>query len=159
MVFVGHEFDRKGLHPLIAALVTLPPYLQLVVVGGTPDMVAHEGAGTSGVADRVHFVGRVADPRPYLHAGDVFALPSSYPVVPTGRARGAGLRSPGRGHPDGLHPGPHRARRERVRRRGDPSAIAQALLDLDGYPAKWSRPRKGTPRGTPGDGSATGTSR
>ena len=35
-----------------------------------------------GVAGRVHFVGRQPDPRPYLVAGDVFALPSAYEAYP-----------------------------------------------------------------------------
>lgn len=80
VVFVGHEFDRKGLPLLIEALAGAPAAVRLVVVGGTPDMVddAAARAASHGVRDRVRFVGRVPDPVPHFHAGDVFALPSAY---------------------------------------------------------------------------------
>lgn len=84
VVFVGHEFDRKGLPLLVEAVAELPDRFHLVVVGGTPDMVeaAASDCARRGVADRVHFVGRQPDPRPYLVAGDVFALPSAYEAYP-----------------------------------------------------------------------------
>ncbi|WOP17204.1 glycosyltransferase family 4 protein [Raineyella sp. LH-20] len=78
-VFVGHEFDRKGLPLALAALVDRPG-TDLVVVGGTPAMIAaaRHRAVTLGVAERVHFVGRQDDPVPWIQAGDVFVLPSAY---------------------------------------------------------------------------------
>jgi len=78
-VFVGHEFDRKGLDIALRALRGADGVL-LLVVGGSPEMVAgaEERARALGVADRVRFVGRQADPVPFLHAGDVFVLPSAY---------------------------------------------------------------------------------
>ena len=134
VVFVGHEFDRKGLHPLMAALATLPPYVHLVVVGGTPDMVAHERAGTSGMADRVHFVGRVADPLPYLQAADVFALPSAYEAFPLVvlEALACGLpvvATPTGGIPDLIEDGVNGYVVP-----ADPAALAQALLALAAAP-------------------------
>lgn len=80
IVFVGHEFDRKGLPLILEALVGAPESLCLVVVGGTPDLVeaASVRAAALGVGDRVRFVGRASDPVPYFHAADVFALPSAY---------------------------------------------------------------------------------
>ncbi|MFC8597478.1 glycosyltransferase family 4 protein [Isoptericola sp. NPDC057191] len=78
-VFVGHEHERKGLHLLIDATAGLP-HVRVVVVGGTPDMVAaaRRHAEAAGVGDRVHLAGAVADPRPYLHAGDALVLASAY---------------------------------------------------------------------------------
>lgn len=78
-VFVGHEFERKGLHHILKALVGAPDVV-LVVVGGDTPMVAgaQRQAVALGVADRVRFVGRVDTPVPYLYAGDVFVLPSAY---------------------------------------------------------------------------------
>lgn len=79
-LFVGHEFDRKGLPAVLEAMRGLPETLHLVVVGGTADMVdgAREAARALGVDARVHGVGRVADPRPYFHASDFFVFPSAY---------------------------------------------------------------------------------
>lgn len=80
MVFVGHEYGRKGLPVAMDALRQLPEHVHLVVVGGTRDMVqeARHGAEDAGVASRLHLVGQVDDPRPWLHAGDVLVMPSAY---------------------------------------------------------------------------------
>jgi glycosyltransferase involved in cell wall biosynthesis len=80
VLFVGHEFDRKGLPLVIDALTGAPPELRLVVVGGTDDMVA--GARTlarqHGVEEKVHLVGQMVDPLPAFRAADLFILPSAY---------------------------------------------------------------------------------
>lgn len=78
-VFVGHEFDRKGLDIALRALRDAEGVF-LLVVGGSPEMVAgaEDRARGLGVADRVRFVGRQADPVPFLHAGDASVLPSAY---------------------------------------------------------------------------------
>jgi UDP-glucose:(heptosyl)LPS alpha-1,3-glucosyltransferase len=80
VAFVGHEFGRKGLPPLIDALADASGRFHLLVVGGTPDLVdeARRQAEAVGVADRVHLVGRLADPAPAFRAADLFALPSAY---------------------------------------------------------------------------------
>ncbi|MFD4994017.1 glycosyltransferase family 4 protein [Cellulosimicrobium cellulans] len=79
VVFVGHEFDRKGLDLLLAAAADLPA-VHVSVVGGTPDMLADVRARVArlGTTDRVHLSGRVPDPLPWLHAADALALPSAY---------------------------------------------------------------------------------
>lgn len=84
VLFIGHEFDRKGLPVLMAALPRLPERFRLLVVGGTPGMIetASGHAAELGVAGRVQFVGTVPDPRDALHAADVFALPSAYEAFP-----------------------------------------------------------------------------
>jgi glycosyltransferase involved in cell wall biosynthesis len=80
VVFVGHEYDRKGLPLLVQALEGVPEWVRLVVVGGTRDMVARlrSEAVARGFADRLRTTGAVTDPRPAFHAGDVFCLPSAY---------------------------------------------------------------------------------
>lgn len=80
LLFVGHEFDRKGLPLAIEALVDGPAEVHLVVVGGTRDMVANAQARTErfGVAERVHLIGQLADPLPAFWAADAFILPSAY---------------------------------------------------------------------------------
>jgi glycosyltransferase involved in cell wall biosynthesis len=78
-LFIGHEFERKGLPIAISALRTSHDVL-LVVVGGSADMIrrAQAQAGTAGVSERVHFAGTHGDPIPFLWAADVLVLPSAY---------------------------------------------------------------------------------
>lgn len=78
-VFVGHEFERKGL-PLVLAGLRKAPGVTLVVVGGGQDMIrrARSQAREAGVADRVVFAGPQGDPVPFLWAADVLVLPSAY---------------------------------------------------------------------------------
>lgn len=78
-LFIGHEFERKGL-PLVIAGLRAAPGVALVVVGGGPDMIrrARSQARDAGVEDRVVFAGTHGDPVPFLWAADVLALPSAY---------------------------------------------------------------------------------
>lgn len=78
-LFIGHEFDRKGLPIAIEALVHAPTVL-LLVVGGSRKMVddARRRGERLGVADRVLLVGEQRGMRPYLAAADMFVLPSVY---------------------------------------------------------------------------------
>lgn len=78
-VFIGHEFERKGLPVALTALQQAPRAL-LLVVGGTPEMIRHAAAQAErlGVAGQVQFVGSHPDPVPFLLSADVFVLPSAY---------------------------------------------------------------------------------
>ncbi|WP_400997692.1 glycosyltransferase family 4 protein [Agromyces sp. GXQ0307] len=78
-VFIGHEFERKGLHLAMEAL-RMAPGVVLLVVGGSPEMIKKAGAQArrAGVADRVVFAGERSDPVPLLRASDVLVLPSAY---------------------------------------------------------------------------------
>lgn len=78
-VFIGHEFERKGLHLALEALARAPG-VRLLVVGGTPEMIrrATAQARRAGVADRAVFAGERSDPVPLLRASDVLVLPSAY---------------------------------------------------------------------------------
>jgi len=80
VVFVGHEYGRKGLDVLLEAMARVRTPHVLLVAGGDPGMVAGARALAAqlGVADRVVFQGTVADARPALAAADVLCLPSSY---------------------------------------------------------------------------------
>ncbi|NUR80188.1 MAG: glycosyltransferase family 4 protein, partial [Dermatophilaceae bacterium] len=73
VLFIGNEFGRKGLPVLVEALGLLAPEVRLVVVGGTPDLVAAEARRTAArrLGDRLRFDGAQTDPRPWLHAADV----------------------------------------------------------------------------------------
>lgn len=78
-VFVGHEFERKGLPIAIEALRHAPD-AGLLVVGGTAEMIrrAEAVARRHGVAERVVFAGTHRDPVPFFHAADLLVLPSAY---------------------------------------------------------------------------------
>lgn len=80
IVFIGHEYERKGLPALLDAVAAGPDHWHLVVVGGTPDMVRRLRDSQHGRAlgPRLHTVGSTPDPRPHLTAGDVLAFPSAY---------------------------------------------------------------------------------
>lgn len=85
LLFVGHEFDRKGLYYIIRALGQLDERHRLWVVGGDDSMIsaARNEAARAGVDDRTTFFGtqreRVED---YFAGADVFVLASSYEVTP-----------------------------------------------------------------------------
>lgn len=78
-VFVGHEFDRKGLPIVLEAMASAPTVL-LMVVGGNARLLdqAKATAARLGVIDRVLFVGQQGDIRSFLAAADMFVLPSHY---------------------------------------------------------------------------------
>jgi len=79
VLFVGHEFARKGLEHLIGSLVHAPS-LMLLVVGGNAQAIAsaRSEATAHGVAERVLFVGTRTDLPLFFAAADMFALPSAY---------------------------------------------------------------------------------
>ncbi|WP_441188945.1 glycosyltransferase family 4 protein [Ornithinimicrobium panacihumi] len=80
--FVGHEFERKGLPLLLEAASELADH-HVIVVGGTSQQVdAQRALLTSDLAARVHWFGRVPDPRLALAAADVLVLPSAYEANP-----------------------------------------------------------------------------
>lgn len=78
-LFIGHEFDRKGLPVTIAALAGAPTVL-LLVVGGNERLVhdARALAERRGVSARVFFAGEQGDVSGFLAASDMFVMPSVY---------------------------------------------------------------------------------
>lgn len=80
LLFAGHEFERKRLDLVIAALALLPSDVELWAIGGRgSSRAAYERiAAEHGVARRVHFAGTVSNAEAFFQAADVFALPSDY---------------------------------------------------------------------------------
>jgi glycosyltransferase involved in cell wall biosynthesis len=74
------QFERKGLPLLLQALATPGmERVKLLVVGGESDLVArYGGEAKNQLGDRVKFVGKQSDVRPYLWSSDVFVFPSLY---------------------------------------------------------------------------------
>src|ERR1022692_641214 len=58
LLFVGHDFERKGLDDALISLAGLDETAHLVVVGGSDPTRPKRQAEQLGVAPRVHFVGR-----------------------------------------------------------------------------------------------------
>ena len=79
LLFVGHEFDRKGLAYAIDAVAALGrPDARLVVVGAgqAPPHVQH--ASRLGVAGQVLFTGPRSDLPQLYRAADAFVFPTAY---------------------------------------------------------------------------------
>ncbi len=76
-LFVGGDWDRKGLTDAIQALAGLPETM-LVVVGQGDVARFTAVAAQAGVAGNVMFVGRSPRPQDYYAAADVFVFPSRY---------------------------------------------------------------------------------
>jgi glycosyltransferase involved in cell wall biosynthesis len=76
-VFVGGDWERKGLDIALGALASRPLWHLLVV--GLGDRSHYEALAASiGVAQRVTFTGQQGDTAPFFAAGDVFVLPTLY---------------------------------------------------------------------------------
>ncbi|MEZ5099335.1 MAG: glycosyltransferase family 4 protein [Thermoleophilia bacterium] len=131
LLFVGHDFERKGLGALIRALPGLEPRATLAVAGDG-DRGPYEALARSlGVADRVRFLGSTARPDRLYRAADVFVLPTVRDVwgmtiveamaagIPVVTTRGAGAASEVEAAEAGaVLPGP------------DPAALRDALARL-----------------------------
>lgn len=93
LLWVGKEFRRKGLAPLIDALPSLPVKAKILAVGGDDAAPFREQAARLGVADRVIFAGHTNEVENYFAAGDVFVFPTLYEAfaLVTLEAAAAGL--------------------------------------------------------------------
>ena len=76
-VFMGGDWDRKGLADVIRAVALLPE-ARLVIVGRGNVAAFEKVAADAKVSDRVQFVGLQKHPERHLAAGDVFVCPSRY---------------------------------------------------------------------------------
>lgn len=91
-LFVGGDWDRKGLADAIEAIAGLSETTLVVV--GQGDIVRFTAVATqAGVADNVVFAGRSPSPQDYYAAADVFIFPSRYEAfsLVTLEAAAAGL--------------------------------------------------------------------
>jgi glycosyltransferase involved in cell wall biosynthesis len=76
-VFVGSEWERKGLEPVIRALALAPQWRLLVVGGG--DRARYQALADSlGVGRAVHWLGVTSDVQLAYAMADAFVLASSY---------------------------------------------------------------------------------
>lgn len=80
-LFVGGDWQRKGVRHAIEAVAAAPGW-RLVVVGAGDEPHFAELARRCGADGRVRFTGRLADPRPWYAAADVLLLPSTYEAFP-----------------------------------------------------------------------------
>lgn len=77
LLFVGHEFGRKGLTFVLEALTHLPE-TRLLVVGAGEIQVFRTTAARLGVGERVHFLGARQDLPALNRAADALVLPTAY---------------------------------------------------------------------------------
>lgn len=76
-LFVGGDWDRKGLGDAVRAVAGLPK-TNLIIVGTGDTERYQELARTVGSESQVLFVGRSLLPQEYYSAADLFAFPSRY---------------------------------------------------------------------------------
>jgi glycosyltransferase involved in cell wall biosynthesis len=76
-VFVGSEWERKGLGTVLQAL-GLAPEWELVVAGGGDESGYQALADEIGVGEAVHWMGVVSDVQIVFQMADAMVLPSSY---------------------------------------------------------------------------------
>lgn len=74
-LFVGHDFERKGLDEAIETVASVDT-LHLAVVGAGNRRPYEELARRRRVGDRVHFLGGIDTPEPYFAAADLYLLPT-----------------------------------------------------------------------------------
>jgi UDP-glucose:(heptosyl)LPS alpha-1,3-glucosyltransferase len=91
-LFMGGDWWRKGLQHAIDAIASAPGW-HLIVAGAGRRPAFEDRAQRAGAGDRVHFVGKLTDPRPALWAADALVLPSAYEAfsLTTLEAAAAGL--------------------------------------------------------------------
>ncbi len=80
-IFVGSEWQRKGLEPAIRALAQAPEW-DLLVVGAGDRERYEQLAEQLGVAHAVHWVGVSRDVAPLYQAADALVFPTSYEAFP-----------------------------------------------------------------------------
>jgi UDP-glucose:(heptosyl)LPS alpha-1,3-glucosyltransferase len=91
-LFVGGDWDRKGLADAVRAVARVPEAV-LAVVGRGDVARFGEIAARAGAEGRVHFVGASTRPQDYYAASDVFVFPTRYEAfsLATLEAAAAGL--------------------------------------------------------------------
>ncbi len=80
LLFVGHDFERKGLGAAVEAMASVSPNAHLVVVGDGEAGAYRSAAEQAGVTGRVHFAGSTDNPEPYYSEADIFVLPTRQDV-------------------------------------------------------------------------------
>jgi UDP-glucose:(heptosyl)LPS alpha-1,3-glucosyltransferase len=80
-IFVGSEWQRKGLEPAIRALALAAGWDLLVVGNGDRERYEQLAVGL-GVADAVHWIGVSRDVAPLYQLSDALVFPTSYEAFP-----------------------------------------------------------------------------
>jgi UDP-glucose:(heptosyl)LPS alpha-1,3-glucosyltransferase len=80
-IFVGSEWQRKGLEPAIRALALAPGW-DLLVVGNGDRERYEELARRAGVAGAIHWIGVSRDVAPLYQLADALVFPTSYEAFP-----------------------------------------------------------------------------
>lgn len=79
LLFIGNEFDRKGLQTIIEAMSKArDTKIKLAVIGGDDPDAYKMKAGKLGVGEQVRFLGRMHGPDRYLHLADALVHPAWY---------------------------------------------------------------------------------
>jgi len=76
VLFVGHDFERKGLNDAIEAVAAASPAAHLAVVGGGDEPPFRATADRLGAGSKVHFLGVTSEPNRFFGEADVFLLPT-----------------------------------------------------------------------------------
>lgn len=76
--FATGSFPRKGTDPLVRCFSYLPDNFHLFIAGGRGHALYDRMAEKLGIAERIHFLGRVEDMPSFYQALDVYALPSFF---------------------------------------------------------------------------------
>jgi glycosyltransferase involved in cell wall biosynthesis len=92
-VFVGGDWHRKGLAHAIEGIADADGWILTVLGAGDQGEFAALAAGR-GAADRVRFVGKVAEPIPYYLAADALVAPSHYEAFSLAAIEGAAAGLP-----------------------------------------------------------------
>ena len=77
-LFIGNDYEKKGLPALLKAMASLPPELHLAVVGNSAHIPAfRKRAEGLGLAGRVHFLGSLNNVEPAYEAADLLVHPTT----------------------------------------------------------------------------------
>jgi UDP-glucose:(heptosyl)LPS alpha-1,3-glucosyltransferase len=84
MLFVGHEYERKGLLTIIDSLKIADRHVWLIVVGGIEREIdnAKRYAAQQGVAERIRFLGVVKAVEDVMNCADCLVMPSLFEAWP-----------------------------------------------------------------------------
>lgn len=78
LLFVGNDYGKKGLGPLLQALVTLPSHVQLLVVGNSKHIAEYAArAKKLGLESRLLFIGSVSNVELYYQMADALVHPTT----------------------------------------------------------------------------------
>jgi len=77
-LFVGNDYGKKGLGPLLQAMSTLPSHVHLLVIGNAAHIAEYSArARALGIEGRVQFVGPVSKVDEYYQMADLLVHPTT----------------------------------------------------------------------------------